>query len=60
MFVVKMTHGWHDVVFKFESMFEAAGFMSVAMENFGPDEENELVFTVQKMEEETEDAEDVC
>lgn len=59
MFEVKMTHEWRDIKFKFDSMFKAAGFMNVALEGL-VDSEGEIIFTVKKIKEETEDAETVC
>lgn len=59
MFEVTMRHSWHDVVFNFDSMFEAGGFISAALESAVPCED-ELFFTVKKIKEETENAETVC
>ncbi len=62
MIKVTMSHGWHDIQFKFDEMVDASIFMAMALDNFVPTDEAKMEFKIEKFEikEETEDAEAVC
>ena len=62
MFKVTMSKGWNDIQFEFEEMVDASIFMAMALDNHVPNDGVKIAFTVEKseIEEETEDAEDVC
>ena len=62
MYKVTMRYDWHDgAVFHFYDLEEASVFMDEALKVFVPQtEDQELVFEVKKIEEETENAKTVC
>lgn len=61
MFKVTMRHDWHDgAELHFESLQYLANFMADAFSAFVPKENEKLVFEIEEIKEETEDAEAVC